>query len=1044
MAANFDVPFVDKNSERYNFSKRAQKIVTHIEENYFYPHTVPTGDFLYREGQSGIAHLNEGEWTPFSAEKDYWGYYECYAWFKQTVTVPESFKGLPVIYDVQSFENKDQSIQLIVFVNGEMVQGLDPFHRFVQLLDCAQGGEVLEIAMNAYSEAGSQRMNARLRTLNRTARQLYYDILTPLETANLYEVDDGVRVHLVKAVNEAVNMLEMSDEEDLEAFETSAKRAIAYLQKEIYDKPASEIVASCIGHTHIDVAWLWRLRQTRDKAGRSFATVLKYMDEYPEYRFMSPQAQLYDYVRQDYPELFERIKAKVADGQWEVEGSMWVESDTNVTSGESLVRQFLVGKRFFREHFGEETKIMWLPDVFGYSAALPQIIKKSGLDYFMTTKISWNEYDRLPYDSFMWQGIDGTRVLSHFSTGSDAIQARIPSFFTTYNAHLDPNHVLGGWKRYSNKDLNSEYLITFGYGDGGGGPSVPHLEKGRRMAAGIEGCPKVVQQPTREFFHRLEEQVSGDRHLPVWAGELYLQFHRGTLTAQSRNKRYNRKSELLYHDVETLAATAFQLTGAAYPTDELLANWKLILLNQFHDIIPGSSIFPVYEDSREQYLQLLAAGDGMANAAQTAIASAIPAEEDSIVVFNTLGFERSDVVIADVPTDFAAAADAPSQRTYDGKLCFAADAVPGKGWKTFQLTGTPARGAAVDASGKTIETEVFSLTFDENYNITSLIHKPTGRSVAPDGQLLNRLIAFEDRPFNHEAWDIKPYFSEKFWYIDDVQSAEVIESGPVRTVLRVVRKYIRSTIQQDFIFYPAGDRIDVQYVVDWHEKNIALKCDYPVDVNTTRATFDIQFGSLERTTHENSTWDFAQFEVCGHKWADLSDNGFGLSVLNDCKYGWTVKNGHIMPTLLRSATRPNPAQDREVHYFTYSIYPHAGTVTESNVVREGYQLNVPLRAACVQKQQGTLPKSYALVQVDSPNVVIETIKKAEDSDDLIVRTYESANRAVNAVLTFGSAVAQITECDLMEENDVPATAQGASVAVAYKPFEIKTFKVKLA
>ncbi|MDR2687751.1 MAG: glycosyl hydrolase-related protein, partial [Oscillospiraceae bacterium] len=617
--------------------------------------------------------------------------------------------------------------------------------------------------------------------------------------------------------------------------------------------------------------------------------------------------------------------------------------------------------------------------------------------------------------------------------------------YTTYNTYLEPDQVIGGWKRYSNKDLNQEYLISFGYGDGGGGPTVEMLEHGRRMARGIEGCPTVKQMPSRQFFEELEAKVINDPHLPTWAGELYLQFHRGTLTSQARNKRDNRKSELLYHDVETLAALAMQLCGAGYPAEEILESWKLILLNQFHDIIPGSSIEAVYEDSREQYEQVLGVGEYLAANAQKAIAAKLPG--NGIVVFNTLGFARDSVVVTDIGAS-AAFCDAdgtalPSQMTPDGKLVFLAKHVPAKGYKSFKYAAA-SEGCelpVIDAAGKVIGTPALQVTFDENYNITSLVEKAGGSELIPAGQLGNRLVAFEDKPFNHEAWDLKCYFREKSWYIDDVRSAGVIEAGPVRTVLRVVRQFRHSTIRQDFIFYPAGTRIDVGYEIDWKDKEICLKCDYPVDVNAERATFDIQFGSLERVTHENSSWDFAQFEVCGHKWADLSDNGMGLSVLNDCKYGWTAKAGRLMPTLLRAPNGHHSEQDIEVHRFTYAIYPHAGRASESDVVRQGYDLNVPLRAMpCAGEGQGEtcLPRSYSLVSADRANIVIETVKKAEDSSALVIRMYECWNRKTVTNLAFGGKIKRMWECDLMEQNDVPL--DGA--ALTFRPFEIKTIKVE--
>ena len=1044
--AHFDIPFVDKNNERKMLASRVKQIIDHLSSRIF-TDSENTGDFLFRDGQAAVADLNTGDWTVFGKD-DFWGYKEEYCWFKQTVTIPDRFAGKPVAYAITPFphaswHNKAQ--QFILYVNGKITQGIDSNHPYLFLTDCAAGGESFEIALQAYCDdwefRGPTQLRADLKVIDKDVQALYFDLMVPWETAHVYTHEDLCRVDIIKHLNTAVNLLELNTS-DYAAFKDSVQKAREYVQTNIYGADCG-VVTSAIGHTHIDTAWLWRLRQTREKTGRSFATVINLMREYPDYKFMSPQAQLYDFVKQDYPELYEEIKERIREGRWEAEGSMWVESDTNVVSGESLVRQFLVGKRFFRDEFGVDNKIMWLPDVFGYSGALPQIIKKADIDYFMTTKISWNEFNKFPFDTFMWRGIDGTEVLSHFIP---SIEANTNRYQTTYNGHLSPNQVIGGWQRYSNKDLNRNVLFSFGDGDGGGGPARYMLENAERMEKGIPGCPVVKQEFARDFFDRLAEEVKGSDRLPTWAGELYLEFHRGTLTAQARNKKYNRKSELLYHDAETLCKTAQLLTGADYPSAAILEAWKIILLNQFHDIIPGSSIAAVYEDSKEQYEKIMADGKGIIDHALCAIASNIALAQDSIVVFNTLGFDRDDVVVCDLPdnvcvydTDGTAL---PCQKTHDGKTVFLAKGVPAKGYKAFAWkAGTPCTDGTLLFADNTVDSAFYTVTFDSNMNITSLLHKESGRLVAKEGQLLNRLIAYEDRPHNHEAWDIKCYYDEKYWYVDEVTACNCIESGAVRTVIEVVRPFNLSTIKQYFIFYPHTDRIDVAYDLDWKEKNIALKADYPVDVNAVKATFDIQFGNIERSAHSNTTWDFAQFEVCGHKWADLSDNSFGLSVLNDCKYGWTVKDGHIKPTLLRCATGPNHLQDRERHTFTFAIYPHSGSVSQSAVVKHGYNLNVPLYAKAASAQNGSLADRFSLVASDKDNIVIETVKKAEDSDAVVVRLYETWNKSTDTVLTFGKPVAAVSECNLMEEKDQMLPACGNGLALHLKPFEIKTLKI---
>ncbi len=1051
--AHFEIDFHDKNSERYMISGRINQILRDMYNKFIIIDSVDTGDFLYREGQYSVEDIDKGEWTPFRANKDYWGYRECYCWFKQTVKIPESFKGQHVIYNItpyaRNWEN-EVNPQFIICVNGKVVQGADSNHRYVTLTPCAEGGEELEIAINAYSDdwewKGEIQLGAQLQVFDDVAFCTYFDILTPLKVAKYKDEDSDARINILKALNDACNILNI-DTNDREVFHESCVAASEYLDENLYGK-FEEATCWAVGHTHIDVAWLWRLRQSRDKACRSFSTVLKLMEEYPEYKFMSSQAQLYEYVKEDYPEVFEEIKKRVKEGRWEAEGSMWVEADTNVASGEALVRQFMVGKRFFREEFGIDNKIMWLPDVFGYSAAIPQLIKKSGMEYFMTTKISWNEYNKFPYDTFKWRGIDGTEVLSHFPPSCHATVNERKEWQTTYNSKLRPLYVLGGYKRYSQKDLSKDFLMSYGFGDGGGGPTVEMLEYGRRMEKGIQGCPVVKQSTSLDFFKDLDRKVSGNKRLPTWCGELYLEFHRGTLTSQARNKKYNRKSECLYHDVETLSAIANKEIGFAYPKEKLLANWKTILLNQFHDILPGSSISVVYEDSKEDYERVLKAGCEMAGEAQSALLSKINLKEDSIVVFNTTGFNRHDAVVCEIPCaeEFAIfdknGNEIAYQKTFDGKIVFIAD-VPSKGYATYTVKKTtPSKFDFVNAKADKASTPFFDVEFNEEYNISKLIHKETGRSVAPEGETVGKVVAYQDRPHNHEAWDIKCYFDEVSWNLD-FKEAELVELGAVRAVYKVDRTFRNSTFTEYYCIYNDLQRIDVDYEADWHEDHVVLKADYPVDVNSTRATFDIQFGNIERSTTTNTTWEFAQFEESMHKWADLSDNGFGLSVINDCKYGCDVKNGHIRPTLFRCATRPNKIQDREHHSFSFSIYPHSKRANDSDVVKEGYNVNFPLYAIPQKAQAGTLASEYSLVSCDKENVVIETVKVAEDSDNIIVRAYETWNSKTPVTLTFCNEIESATECNLMEEEDEAVAFNGNTLSATFKPFEIKTFKIKL-
>lgn len=1049
---HFDVDFRDKNGERYQLSKRIAELTEALMANYFVYDTEVLEGVWFRDGKFTYEQREEGTWLPFDTEHDTWGYADCYAWMKHSFTVPTRFAGRPVYYQILPQEGKKWawgSPQALLYANGEALQGFDSNHTRTRLLDCAQGGEHYEMLLNLYAGGrdyeGKIGTRLRLLSVDDEVEKLYWHLRTPLEVANLKEPDELARIHLLQTLNEAVSLVSFHLPYG-EDFLESVREATAYLEKELYGKREMEATVSAVGHTHIDVAWLWRLRQTRDKTSRSFATVLKLMEEYPDYRFMSSQAQLYEFIRQEHPAIFARIRESVRQGRWEPEGGMWVEADTNLSSGESLVRQFLVGKRFFRNAFGADCKILWLPDVFGYSAALPQIMKQCGINYFMTTKISWNEYDKLPYDTFLWRGIDGSEVLTHFISTMDTVKEE-KDWITTYNGDLNPSQVIGCWQRYQQKDLNRDVLFAFGHGDGGGGPTHGMLERGRRMHMGIEGCPKVEFQFARDYFDRLQKDIAGRKRLPRWVGELYFEHHRGTLTAQASAKRWNRRSEFLYHDLETLESLVNLDHLSSYPSAALLEGWKVILLNQFHDILPGSSIREVYEDSQKQYEDLHRTGGRMLEKALQQASRRVGLARDSLLLFNTLGFSRREVAEMQRPQhtgfllrDPQSGAVLPWQKTFDGKIIFTSPEVPAKGYCAISVeAGEQRQTTPLTATLREMHTPFFDLTFDEAMQIASLIDRRTGRSVAPQGEPLNRLIVYEDRPFEHRAWNVQAYYTEKSWVLSDVSHAEVLECGPVRAVVLVERKFLHSVIRQYITAYAELDRIDIRNEIDWDDSYLLLKADFPVDVNAVKATFDIQFGNIERVTHENTLWDFAQFESCAHKWADLSDNSFGLAVLNDCKYGYSAKDGHIALTLLRSANDPQPKQDCTHHTFTYSLYPHAGPAAISRVVQEGYSLNCPLYTMFSNAQKGAWPERFSL----ACNIILETVKRAEDSDALILRLYETWNRATDCSIRFGRLMEMAAQCDMMEENEALLQVEGNRLRLHFRPFEIKTLKVRL-
>lgn len=1048
--------FNDKNAERYMLFGRIDILCHHLRDTKYFIDQEPLGDFYFAEGQQYHHTLDSVEWRKFG-EDERWGGKAYYCTFKQSFDVPDHFKGNNVFYQIMPVESRwDRDTQFTVEINGELAQGFDPNHQDLKLLECAQGGEHFDVVIYAYSDdffyTGKKLMRSRLYTADPVTYKLYYDLFTPLLAAKCYEHDDDARIQLLKHMNEAVNMLEI-DHPDREVYHKSAEKAMAYLKKNIYGKNTVNATASAIGHTHIDDAWLWTVRQTREKAGRSFATVLKLMEEFPEYRFMSSQAQLYEFVKEDYPELFERIKQAVKDGKWEVEGSMWVEPDTNVPNGESLVRQFLIGKRFFKENFGVDTQIMWEPDTFGYSPVLPQIIKKSGAKYFLTTKLSWNEFNRVPYDTFMWRGIDGTEVLTHFPPSrmygdKKIINGYDNGFQTDYNAALDPFHVIGGWDRYSQKDLNNNYLMTFGYGDGGGGPNRDMLEYGKRMSSGMYGCPKVQIEPSLNFYKRLEKEVSSNRHLPTWVGELYFEMHRGTLTSQAANKRSNRKVEIALHNLEALGAIAKFEDGVDYDREAMTKIWKKVLLNQFHDILPGSSIRAVYDDTDRDYKELFEDIGARTDKKLAALVSKIRTDDNSIVVFNTLGVKRDDLVFIDAP-DFDSfmivdgdGNEMKSQKTYDGKVCFLAKGVPAYGYKVFKAVEGKGRDfGKVYATNKVARNKFIKIRFDRSMQIASLYHKKAERETVLPGGALGRLVAYDDRPHNHEAWDVKAFIEEKAWNIDNVVSSEIIENGAVRCVYKVVRRFRSTTFEQLIIVYQDNDRVDVVFDFDWQETRVLLRYENDVDVNASQATYDIQFGNVRRNTHENTLWDFAQFECMGHKWIDLSDSSFGFSLLNDSKYGHGVKDKVVRTSLVRSSMFPCPDQDKGRQHIELSLYAHNSAAEDSDVVWQANSLNVPLIALKAGRNDGELGDEYGFVSVDSREVIVDTVKMAEDSDEAIVRLYETFNRRTKCVLRTARPVKKAYLTNLLENEEEELEVKNGEIRLVLDPYEIKTLKI---
>lgn len=1000
-------------------------------------------------------------WEDFNPQTDTWPGPDAHYWFRTSLDIPRSFVKKPLWLNFATQAQFWDAVnpQFLLFLNGQILQGLDVNHQEVFMTSRAKAGERLVLDMQAYTgrdndhNQGSTdqlRLFASIVERDAAVSECYYNLMVPNKIAGYLPKENKDRIQLQLALEKAVNLLDLREPYSRE-FYSSVKEANRFLKNEVYKKLAGhdDVIATCVGHTHIDIAWWWTVEQTREKAARSFATVLKLMEEFPDYKFMSSQPQLYRFVKDRYPELYERIKKRIKEGRWEPEGGMWVEADCNVTSGESLVRQFLHGKRYFREEFGKDNRVLWLPDVFGYSAALPQIMKKSGIDYFMTTKIAWSQFNKLPCDTFWWKGIDGTEVFTHLITTQDEGQAK-DSFYTTYNGNLNPVSVMRAWDRYQQKDLNNDVMISYGFGDGGGGPTRAMLEVGNRMKAGITGAPKVRMETSRKYFDQLYSRAAQNPDLPRWVGELYLEYHRGTYTSMARNKRSNRRCELMWQDVEFFSVYASML-GIPYKAAEIYAAWETILLNQFHDILPGSSIKEVYETTKTEYAELERKAKALIVEKLTELSSAVPVRTNDLVLFNSMSFDRDDYVEleADGFSNVSAFVDAegtrlPVQRTSYDKLIFKPTNVPAKGWSAFTpYLETHAGEPRISVKGSQIETPFYRIQLDRAGQFSSLFDKQAGRELLKPGEKGNVLRAYEDKPIYYDNWDIDIYYAQKSWAVENVQKIEWAENGPVRAVLKITRKFLESTIVQRVNFYADSRRIDFDTYVDWKQHQVLLKAEFPVDINAYEATYDIQFGNIKRPAHKNTSWDAAKFEVCGHKWADLSEGGYGVALLNDCKYGYGICEGKMTLSLIKSGVVPNPTTDQEEHWFTYSLYPHMGDCYQANVAREAYCLNVPLygirRSSSMAQLEKKIPASFLTINAD--NVIVETVKQAESGIGTILRLYENQNRRTNVTVTWHGEFLSVVECDLMENELAKPTLAGHEISFTIKPFEIKTFKV---
>ncbi|WP_372662253.1 alpha-mannosidase [Cohnella sp.] len=908
-----------------------------------------------------------------------------------------------------------------------------------------------EIPPNDYAPGDLILQQSKLALINEPVQTLIHTVKVYADTAALLPEEDLNRSMILSALYRR-----MDEMNGFISVDYRNMHRIAQLERELRIEleenttgPGTGMI-HMIGQSHIDVAWLWPLKETVRKSSRTFSTACAMLDEYPQYHFTQSQPQLYEYVKQHDPKLYERIKQKIAEGRWEVVGGMWIEPDLNIPSGESLVRQLLYGSKFLKEEFGIHPRIEWLPDTFGYCASLPQILIKAGIEYFMTTKMYWSETNLFPYDLFHWKGIDGTTVLTYINHG--------------LNEEPDPHTIKEHWKFYKQKTAHPEQMLLYGYGDGGGGVTREMVEQ-IRCSSVLPGLPKIQFGTAHGFFDGISKKTKSN--LPVWVGEMYLEKHRGTYTTHARNKKWNRKSEVLYRQAEIWNTLRTVLQSKPYPYREFEAGWKKILLNQFHDIIPGSSIPDVYTDSQTDYEFIFNNGEKLFFSALSDLAASILKEGEGVpyVIFNSLSWERTDNITIEGGAELLGMAcfDAEGNKLRSdvvqaldrgGKYEFHVHVpnVPSLGYKTVWLRNEEGIGQEMEHSlsqkfpwtyGKW-ETRFYRLEFDGEGRITSWFDKQNDRELVVPGQKANDFQLFHDLPLSSDAWDLDDRFGLQPAGDIELLAAKMAHRGKTRDILRFRWNIGKSHIIQDIIFYHDSRRVDFVTKVSWQEEHKVLKVAFPVDVLSSHAAYEIPFGSVERPNHSNTSWEQAQFEVCAFRWADLSEAHYGVSLLNDCKYGYDIKGNHIRLTLLRAPKNPDPTADIGDHEFTYSLYPHRGDWRDAKTVRQGIELNCPLQPVLSEASRGTLPSTGSFVQVMGDQVILETLKMAEDGQNVVMRLYESEGGREQAMISADFLdPMSVSTANLLEQPDVPLEATDSGLNLSFMPYEIKTILIKM-
>ncbi|MFE9443916.1 alpha-mannosidase [Streptomyces sp. NPDC006602] len=1011
--------------ERRRIEERVERVHTQRIKPAIYAAAVPFEVEAWQAPGEPVpfAEAAAAPYEPFAMDTP-WGPPWGTTWFRMSGQVPDEWAGKRVeaVIDLGFVGDwpGNQAEALVHLTDGTPLKAVNPLNQYVPIANPATGGEVIDYLVEAAS-------NPDILANNFSAPTPLGDVLTagdkPLYTfqrADLAVLDEEVwhldldlqvltelMVHLpeheprrheiMHALDRAMDTLDL---DDVSGSATAVREVLA----PVLARPAhaSAHTISGVGHAHIDSAWLWPIRETKRKTSRTFSNVTSLADEYEDFIFACSQAQQYEWVRDNYPHVWARIQDSVKKGQWAPVGGMWVEADGNLPGGEAIARQLIHGKRFFIEHFGVETKGVWLPDSFGYTAAYPQLAKLAGNEWFLTQKISWNQTNKFPHHTFWWEGIDGTRVFTHFPP------------VDTYNARFSGEEMDRAVRNYREKGGGSRSLAPFGWGDGGGGPTREIMERARRLAD-LEGSPKVVIEHPDAFFAKAREEY---QEAPVWNGELYLELHRATYTSQARTKQGNRRSEHKLREAELWATTAaLHAPGYAYPYDKLDRLWKTVLLHQFHDILPGSSIAWVHREAEAEYARV-------AEELETLTAEAVAAlGAGGTRVFNTSPCDRAEVL-----------------RTADGTPVYVEVPASGSAPLSDARPGQP-----VKAEGLVLDNGLVRVQVAEDGTLASVCDLRSNREVLADKGNLLRLHT--DLPNYWDAWDIDKHYKNRYTDLLSPDSVELVSADPLLGAIRVTRSFGKgSTLTQTITVRADSPRIDFETEIDWHETEKILKAGFPVDVRAAHSSAEIQFGHVQRPTHTNTSWEAARFEVSGHRWVHIGEPGYGVAVINDSTYGHDVsrtvrEDGGTTTTVALSLVRapriPDPEADQGLHRFRYSLLPGA---TIGDAVAEGYALNLPLRVA------DAAGAPQPVVSVDGEGVTIEAVKLADDeSGDVVVRLYESRGGRAQGVLRTGFPLAGAQVTDLLERPlpDEAAEIDGdGAVVVSLRPFQVLTLRLQ--